>query len=214
MKKRNEIGDRLLLLEHVRERALAASLAILVRSHEHTCAAVRVRALHALVTNLRLIVVTSNLVVLEDAHRDILVAVNGLLRLGENLLLLLLALTSLNWNHDVNRGLLLQVAGFNSHVVDQLRPSEEQFSALQLSVQLGNLGADALNCFRAVDGQGNCATRQCLHEDLHLVSVKFDDERARFNLVHRARIYIKIPQLTRKQHILFALLHFLRASQC
>ena len=60
-----------LLLHHVREAALAAGLTVLVLSHEDAGAANRVGALGALVRHLNVIAVTSDLVVLRDAHRDV-----------------------------------------------------------------------------------------------------------------------------------------------
>ena len=131
-----------------------------MRSHEDTGAAVGVGALHALVGNLRLVIVTSDLVVLEDTHGNVLVAVDGLLRLGEDLLLLLLALTSLDGNDDVDRRLLLHVSGLNGVIVAEDAASENELGSAKLSAEL-------LDGRAAVSLKGDGATVQGLCKDLH-----------------------------------------------
>jgi hypothetical protein len=148
------------LLLDVGQGALAACLAVLVGSHEDTSAALGVGALHALVGDLDVLTLALDLVELQHAHLDVLVTVDGLLGLGEDLLLLLLALTSLNGDDAVDGGALLELALGNGHLV-----LEEGTSEVEVGIN-GELGLDLLNGGGRRDGD-DLGGRNVLHEELH-----------------------------------------------
>jgi len=80
----------LLLLENVRQAALAAILAIMVLRHEHAGAALLMGAFTAGTFDLAVI---ANFVELQNGKRDVLLLMLVLLRLGVRLLFVLLATT-------------------------------------------------------------------------------------------------------------------------
>jgi hypothetical protein len=149
------------LLLDVGQGALAACLAVLVGSHKDASTALGVGALHALVGDLDVLTLALDLVELQDTHLDVLVAVNGLLGLGEDLLLLLLALATLNRDNAVDGGVLLEQALGNRHLILKDRASEKEGGTLDADLGLKRLDGR---------GGGGChddSLIRCLHEKLH-----------------------------------------------
>ena len=159
-----------LLLEDVRQRALAAGLAVLVEGHEHTSAAVRVRALHALVGDLVLLLlaVAFHLEELEDAHLHLLVAMDGLLCLLEDLLLLLLALATTKAQDKMQCRLLLDVVVREGAAFLELLSGEDEALLIWWDAfLLLDLALHILDGVVGLNLKGNGLASEGLDEDLH-----------------------------------------------
>ena len=147
----------LLLVNGVGQGALTAGLApVLVLGHEDAGTALGVGALVQVGLDLEGVVltVTGHGVELEDAHGHQLVAVDGLLGLGEDLLLLLLTLTSANGGNALDGGL-----GGHAHLDDAL-VLEELTGAEQVNVGLTDAGLEGLNGLVGVGGNTQGVARQ------------------------------------------------------
>ena len=151
-----------LVLLDVGQAALAARLTVGVDCHEDASTALGVGALHTGVGDLGLITIALDLVELEDTHLDVLVAVNGLLGLGEDLLLLLLALATLKWDNDIDGRVALELACSNVHLILEACASEEEVSILDGELLLDLLDGCLLGDFDH-NGLGHG-----LNEELHL----------------------------------------------
>jgi len=151
-----------LLVEHVREAALAAVLPVEVRGHEDTRAARRAHA-----TQPRDLAVAVDLVVLQRGELDLLVLVLDLLRLGVDLLLALLAAAA-QTEHEVQRRLLLDVVVRERAAILKLLAREDQALLVGRDALLVlDLGLHVVNRIGRLDLQRDGLASKRLNEDLH-----------------------------------------------
>ena len=141
--------------------ALAAVDAIEHLRHEDTGAARRGNALLAEAFNLARVV---NLVKLQSRELDLLVHVLDLLRLGVRLLLTLLTTTT-QAQHQVERGLLLDVVVGERAAVFELLPGEDQTLLIRRDALLVlDLGLHIVDGVRGLHFQSDGLTRHCARE--------------------------------------------------
>ncbi|GET93127.1 ubiquitin/ribosomal protein S27a, putative [Leishmania tarentolae] len=153
----------LLALCLVGEVALAAVLTVLVLGHVHTGAALGVRAVLARALHLvRAVVVLRHLEVLERAHLLQLVAVRRLLRLREDALLLLLTLTALHRDDNVNSGLLRQAGSGERLLLREALACKEEVALRHVGLSLEE-GDSVLGGHT----HRHRAAGSVLHKDLH-----------------------------------------------
>merc|ERR1711881_804120 len=157
-----------LLLEHVGQVALAAVLAVKVLGHEDTSATLLSRAL---TTHAGHLVGVIHTVVLEHMKLHLLLLVLDLLGLGVGLLLTLLT-SSTETEHKVKGGLLLDVVVLESAAILELLASEDETLLVRGDALLVlDLGLDGLNGVGALHLKGDGLPSECLHKDLHAVTI-------------------------------------------
>lgn len=143
--------------------AFTAVLAVLVFCHKDSSTTTRVLALLSCTFHLeRSVIFLCDLKVLQSAHLFELVAVGGLLRLGEDLLLLLLALTALNGKHRLHSSFGLNAIGRERGSILQKTSAVEEIGS-----RCGDERFHIRNGFTATQTESHRLASQVLDEDLH-----------------------------------------------
>ena len=146
--------------------ALAARLSVEMHGHEHTGSALVGGALAAQTVNLA---VSIDRIVLEDGELDFDVLVLDLFWGGVRLLLALLA-TSAQTQHEVQRGLFLDVVvGKRAAVLELLAGKDEALLVGGDALLVLDLLLDVVDGVARLDLEGDGLARERLDKDLHLV---------------------------------------------
>merc|ERR1719186_503523 len=155
------------LVEDVSEPALAAVLAVEMRSHEDAGTALLGGALPPQPVDLAVVV---HLVVLEHRQLHLLVLVLDLLGSGVVLLLPLLT-SSPQPQHEVEGGLLLDVVvGQSAPVLQLLTGKDETLLVWRNSLLVLDLSLHILDAVRRLHLEGDCLAREGLDKNLHLLA--------------------------------------------
>lgn len=148
---------------HVRERALAASVAIVVTSHEHSSAA---RFLRAFFSQTGHLARTVHLVKLQCRQLNRLVLVGNLLGGSVHFLLALLATTSQSQHQVQSRFLLNIVIGQRSAVFQLLSGKNQTLLIRGNALLVLDLRLNVFDGVGWLHVQRDCLTREGLNKDL------------------------------------------------